>query len=161
MSQIGDNIRGTPSPISSIILNTQAGFGSTNTKIPYFTNVVSQASSGICILNNNAVTGLEIQATKRVVVAAGFTASTQTSTGLIAGLTVDSLDLSTSIDTVSDALTTRKAYQRTDGITNGKPTSTICWTGVLHAGQIIRPHTDAATPTDPDHWKFEITVIAQ
>ncbi len=125
--------------------NTYAGYGATDTKIPYFTNVVTNVDtlSAITVVNN-ATNGCRITINTAGKYAFSFNFNGPASTYLRVGLSLNSSQLTTSIG----AITVADVLAVAGGVTAGDTIMPFCgWSGYLAAGSVVRPHTDGNVPS--------------
>ena len=133
-----------------LVLNTYAGYGSTDTKIMRFTNKVE--GFGNCFSENHTsgygsnANGLNITINKAGKYAFSYNNKGTTSANNF-GLTLNAASLSVSI--VSASVLERIAYVTTTNIADS--VSAILY---LKIGDIIRPHTDGGTPDYSDRCFF-------
>ena len=115
-------------------VDTHAGYGSTNTKIPYFTNERVNNISKLGTIVNDSTNGWSFTATRKCV--AHITYSIHYSPGNSAGISLNSSQLTTNIDTVTQA----NVISRGGGSGAHSPNGKI----VMEVGDVIRPHTNGA-----------------
>ena len=119
--------------------DTIAGYGATNTKIRYFTNVTKSTDTGnFLTIANSSTNGFSITANKRCKVSVTFADNYSSANWL--GLSLNSSQLTTNLTAIT--LSNRKAIACTSA---ASATNTASWTGVLEAGDVLRPHTDGAS----------------
>jgi len=134
------------------IFNTVTGYGSTNNKIPYYSNEVSNDTGSIITIANSAVNGLSITANKECVVYLGVTGAFGAAGNV--GISLNSTELTTGISslTVADRLvigTTSAAGYFDDVSVSIK----------MSAADVLRPHFDggALSSTDTHHVSISAT----
>lgn len=127
------------SVIEYIRYDGHAGFGSTNNKIPYFTNERENTIDQLVTVSNSSTLGLSFTAKKKVKVNITYSYATTGGNDQV-GFTLNSSQLTTNLGetTLSDRLT----YNNVAG---GSEFVTISWSGELEVGDVLRPHTSAAT----------------
>lgn len=117
-----------------IRLNTGNGHGSTNTKIRRITNIIQDTSSSLFTYTDSVADGTAFTATQRCKVSISYTDSSSSAATAI-GLSLNSSQLTTDIFSINEAdklgflNTTQAAFE-----------DIVSWTGILEAGDIIRPH---------------------
>lgn len=126
--------------------DTFAGYGSSATKIPYFTNKSVDTSAGQYTITNDATNGLSI-----TVNAAGrYSFTVYGDNGQNVGLSLNSGALTTSIASI--AVPTRLTYATGSG--SGAAGASITLT--LAANDVVRPHTDGVTASTSAVWGFSV-----
>jgi len=140
-------------PIQSMVrLQNHAGYGSTNTVIRRFTNVITNVGSDITYADSATLGG------SFTIVNAGVYAITTTyshSADTNQGISVNSAQLTTDVSTITAA---NRLVSARDGAASGV---VLCsWTGYLSAGDVIRAHGDAAAVGNAALATFTITRIA-
>jgi len=123
-----------PSSGSMVRLNTGNGFGSTNTVIRRFTNVVTNLGADITYADS-ATLGSSFVINTSGVYAISY--SDSFAGGSDMGLSLNSNQLSTGINSITVA--DRLAHSQT---ANASTIMLVSWTGYLIVGSIIRPHDD-------------------
>ena len=120
----------------SALYNTEAGLGSTNSKIPYFTTEVENTISETGVIENSSSLGWSFTASQRCSVTLAYTQSAA-STSFV-GISKNSNQLSTGVQSISQ--NDRVAMESSPG----NPVTTV-FTAILEPGDVIRPHIDNAT----------------
>ena len=142
----------TTSNTSMVRLNTANGFGSTNTCIRRFTNVVTNQGVDITYADS-ATLGATFTINTNGVYAISYNDAINGT--FVMGISLNSSQLSTSVAsiTVSDILS---------GVAS--PLVNLCghaaWVGYLHAGSVVRPHTDGTAGVSTQKAQFTITKVA-
>lgn len=140
-----------PSSGSMVRLNTANGYGSTNTRIRRFTNVVTNTGSDITYADSatlGATFTINTPGVYSVSYSDSFTAASEF------GLSLNSSQLTTSINsiTVSDVLSMANSM-----LAN---TAGFCgWTGYLPSGSVVRAHANG-TAAGSNYQTFTITRVA-
>jgi len=139
-------------PQSMVRLNTANGYGSTNTVIRRFTNVVTNQGTDITYADS-ATLGASFTINVNGVYAIGYTDDFTASITL--GLSLNSTQLTTAIYSITpaDAL----AIAQTTGVNTSQ---TANWTGYIAAGSIVRAHGQPGTSGASGTCKFTITRVA-
>lgn len=119
---------------SMVRLNTANGYGSTNTKIRRFTNVVTNQGTNITYADS-AANGASFTINVSGVYAISYTEQFTTGGGH-AGLSLNSSQLTTNASSITAANLLSAAY----ATSASEPISTAC-TVYLTAGDVVRPHT--------------------
>lgn len=135
--------------------NTFAGYGATDTKIPYFTNTDDSASNAnvYSITTNNSTNGLSITVNSSIAeVCIGFTCQSDASAN-ICGISVNSTQLTTTIESIS--VNHRKAMDYARG-SSTVPNGNAFWCGRASSGDVIRPHTSGNATGASSEWAFSI-----
>jgi hypothetical protein len=160
LPKVGDDIKFVHSPTtgywesvrekitSQLRLNTYAGYGSTDTKIVRFTNVVENIGN---MFSENHVSGyssntkgLEITINRSGIYVIAFTHGSAVNTACVPGLSLNSSQLTTSISsaTISTILSAGYTLSPSGSYSNSQINSSV----YLKKGDIIRPHTDGSIP---------------
>jgi hypothetical protein len=114
-----------------------AGYGSTDTLIPYFTNNPESDVGELISITNNSTNGLIVEALKDCIIDVQYS-NIPTTSSLIVGLSLNSSQLTTSIQDITDA----DIIAISEALVNlGGSVSTSM---KLNAGDKIRPHVSAA-----------------
>lgn len=119
------------------IYQNWAGDGSTNTTIPYFTNTIKSSLSLLGTVSNSSVSGFSYTALRRHRVTFSFSMRGPGGTNFELGISKNSSQLTTSIGGITAA--DRVAYTGQSDALGG---SNATFTGILEAGDVLRPHTD-------------------
>lgn len=136
------------SPVSSapseLRLNTGNGFGSTNTVIRRFTNVVQNIGSDI-VYTDSATNGASFTINTNGIYAITYTEEGNTGSPLF-GISLNSANLTTDINAIpiADILTI-------SNVANGNGRECCSWTGLLVATDVVRMHTNNGTATFADN----------
>jgi hypothetical protein len=134
--------------------NTQTGTGSTNTKIPYFTNVTKNTSGVLATISNGSTDGFSVTALKQCQVTMTYSFSSSSESAM--GISKNSNQLTTAIDTPITAAHI-KAISNVDSTQQACVTATV----TLDAGDILRPHLGGSiTMGDASQCNISITVNA-
>ena len=136
---------------SMIRLDTYLGYGSVATKIPRFTNIRENIGSEI-LYQDSATNGSSFTAQKDGVYSFTFDAGSPNSADYI-GLSLNSTQLTTNIDTITAP--NRLAISGTDS--SGFAAQLVQWTGILRAGDVVRPHTRGGVPVGANFHNFTAT----
>ncbi len=116
--------------------HTLAGYGSTDTKIPYFTTVVENVdTAGAFTVANNSTNGLSI--TINIAGRYAVKASINGNSAFGVGISLNSAQLTTAINSITAA--DRLASTITGGASYGGDVSITKWFAV---DDVIRPHTE-------------------
>lgn len=137
---------------SMVRLDTANGYGSTNTVIRRFTNVITSQGSDITYADS-AANGASFTINTNGVYAISYSDSFSTNGEL--GISLNSGQLTTSV--VSITTSTKLSESSTGG---GNACSEAPWTGYLTAGAVIRPHTSGTATGDVARVLFTITRVA-
>ena len=136
--------------------DTHAGYGSTNIKIPYFTNN-NQAIGNLITSNSNSTNGLSITINKSgrysikyIFVPPSLAALYQ------AGISINSSQLSTSVGSITNTtiLALNSQTSSAQGVTFDMSVSLY-----LNSNDIIRPHTDGNLSATPANCQFFVTYL--
>lgn len=138
---------------SMVRLDTQNGYGSTNTRIPRFTNIRANQGNDITYADS-ATLGSSFTINTAGVYAISFTFSAGASEGFAVTLNESAGTLSSA----AAAVAVSEVLQFCDSPAAGSA-GALAWTGYLAAGSIIRPHTNAGTSSVP-RFMFTITRVA-
>lgn len=121
-------------------IDTHGGLSSTNTRVPYFVNTRDNETGDLISVSNSATTGFRITALQDVEIIASYQCMFS-GTGGGFGITKNSTELSTGIDSISDR---SKVVARANTISSNTSSNAV-FTGVLKAGDYIVPHVNATT----------------
>lgn len=132
--------------------DTAAGFGGTDTKIPYFTNVRVNALNGGLTVVNNSTNGLKITVNEAGDYAVSYYAYLSAPNYI--GLSLNSAALTTNVQSITAA--TRLALATSAGADYAV---LVSWTGRLAVNDIIRPHTAGQGTNDSALHGFSICRI--
>lgn len=140
-------------PQSMTRLNTANGYGSTNTVIRRFTNVVTDQGTDITYADS-ATLGATFTINTNGVYAINYNDQFNAASDL--GLSLNSTQLTTAITSVSVA----NILASSSSIATGRAGS-CSFVGYLPSGSVVRPHTSAATTGgSPNLCQFTITRVA-
>jgi hypothetical protein len=137
---------------SMVRVNTANGYGSTNTKIRRFTNVVTNQGSDITYADS-ATLGASFTINTNGVYSFSF--SFGGSITMDGGLSINTTAPTTSIIAIPIA---EVLAQNTCGLAGGAGIAS--WTGYLTSGAVVRPHTDGASSSGSRFDTFTITRTA-
>lgn len=126
--------------------HTQAGHGSTNNKIPYYSTIVKNDHNGLFTINNSSVDGLSITFNKRCKL--NITGTFRTGSSDAGGFSLNSAELTTSIFTINQA--TRLALGYPSSVADTTLVATATFSGTVEVGDVVRPHTVGNAPGSPD-----------
>lgn len=130
--------------------DTHAGYGGTDTRIPYFTNVRSNVdTAGAMTVVNDSTSGCKITINTADYYTVSYNFS-PTSASYI-GLSINSAQLTTGIDAISVANRLALSY------IPATHTDQICVRVWLAVNDVIRPHSGAITPDTAAFANFSIT----
>jgi hypothetical protein len=142
----------TPNTVSMVRVNTANGYGSTNTKIARFTNVITNQGTDI-IYADSATLGGSFTVNTNGVYAISHTP--QLNVAGWAGISLSTATPATAITSISANEMLVMGYSTTAaGITP------VAWTGYLTSGSVIRSHTDGAALSTGTANQFTITRVA-
>jgi len=123
--------------------HTQTGFGSTNTKIPYYTTEVSNTMLGLGVIENDSTNGLSFTATKKCTVN-GLLVHVNTAT-TSAGWSLNSAQLTTNIDSITAA--DRLSIEVINDAASGTRPDSCPVSIDMEVDDVLRPHTNGAGTT--------------
>jgi len=134
--------------------DTHAGFGGTDTKIPYFTNVNINVdtASAITMVNNNT-NGCKATINTAGVYTVGFWMFLSAANYI--GISVNSTQLTTNIDSITAAH--RRALDTSAG---ADYMAFVSFTGYLAANDVVRPHTNGQGTNTAAKCGFSICRVA-
>lgn len=115
-----------------------AGYGSTDTKIPYFTNERVNTISNLGTISNDSTNGLKVVATKRCLAKINYYGGRSGSTCIL-GLSLDSNQLTTAISSISAEHRLNESY------TGSSETTSVSAEVIMEEGQVLRPHNNGDT----------------
>jgi hypothetical protein len=130
--------------------NTHAGYGSTNTKIPYFTNLVTSTGSGFFTVENSATNGFSITVQKKCIVSMSYSRD-----GEISGISLNSTQLTTSVASINIANRVMLAINST--IYTSNPNATL----TLNVGDVLRPHITGGGSGSAAYSHITVSAIAE
>ena len=136
-----------------INFSDHAGFGSTNTQIPYFTTEVANTGKELLSIGNNSVDGFSITANKPCSVNVTYN-YLSSATSFQMGFSLNSSQLTTAIGSIN--LTDRVVYSNNHSNAGASIGTTI----KLEAGDILRPHTSSSTAIVTGGHRLVITAQA-
>ena len=135
--------------IQVVHYDTISGYGSTNTKIPYYTNArENSGDTDLGTVTNSSSTGFSYSADAKVRV--NISGSGYHSSQLHFGITKESSELSTNIQSLS-TVSKRKAMMGSNG-----QTVTCSTEVVLEIGEEVRIHTNGVSASPTDRWSVNI-----
>lgn len=116
----------------------RTGWGSTNNKIPYFTNEIKNTTGGIVTIANDSTNGFSITANKKCTVTASISSGQATGTNIL-GFSLNSSELTTTIQSITAADRVALSGNGSGSINTAQnPTVLI----ELNTGDVLRPHGD-------------------
>lgn len=133
--------------------NTHAGYGATNTRIPYYTNITKNTNRGLIRVENSATLGFSITVLKACELT--ISSSHVASSNVAHGLTLNSNQLSTDIFSITPPTRLTLSYT---SFADTNQAVTASYTGFFQAGDVIRPHTTGTTPAQVN--RANISVVA-
>lgn len=136
----------------SVRLNTANGFGSTNTKIRRFTNVVANVGADITYADS-ATLGGSFTINTAGVYAVSFSEGVNAANRI--GLSLNSNQLTTDIQAISIGNILANTTTPTANVE-----SNVCWTGYLQAGDVVRAHTQGNPQGGTAQSSFTIARVA-
>lgn len=139
--------------LSRVKHETAAGYGSTNTKISRIETSIVATGNAITAATS-ATNGNSYTINQKGVYSISFGELGNAAT-INFGISVNSAELTTNIQSITAA--NRLIQMAIVSSGNG---GTITWTGVLAAGDVIRPHTDGGAQTANDFVFFDIRKIS-
>lgn len=140
-----------------------AGYGSTNTVIPYYTNEDRNTISKHGTVKNSSINGWSFTASKRCRVVGSYSHNPDSGgADYYVGWTVNSSELTTNVAALTNAADAEVVeYFRDNGL-NASTTSTVPVDVILNAGDVLRPHTDGvAVGTFASYCSLTITVTPE
>ena len=140
-----------PTTPSMVRLNTDAGFGSTNTAIRRFANTVTNTGSDITYADS-ATLGASFTTNTAGIYAVTFSIGTSSAANI--GLSLNSTQLSTAIQsiTISDQLVNAVTPSATWS-------ACVSWTGYLPATSVVRPHTSVSITASTTNGLPTFTIV--
>lgn len=134
---------GVQAPRSEIRLTDYAGYGSTATKIPYFTNS-STSGTALTLTTNTATDGASITVNEDGIYNVTFSFGSPSGSSSHIAISKDAT-VTTNANSLSN--TARLQYAQVATVAGVSFTPHVSWTGYLAAGSVIRPHTNADVPS--------------
>jgi hypothetical protein len=141
-------------PVQSMVrLNTDNGFGSTNTKIRRFTNITTTQGADISYVDS-ATLGASFTVNTSGVYGISFTGN-PSAVGYI-GISLNTVNPTTVVNSLPVGEVLAATYMSAaNGFAN------VSWQGFLPAGSVIRAHTDGiSSGAQPAGQQFTITRVA-
>jgi len=132
--------------------DTHAGYGSTNTKIPYFTTATTNAGEQFLLIENTAANGFSVTALKKCTVNADY--SVEAGANYIT-FSLNSTQLTTNADAITSSFRLGLTYAAS-GVGQTHSTSVT-----LNPGDILRPHSNAAIVSTAAKSHIVITAISE
>ncbi len=140
-------------PISMVRVNTANGYGSTNTAIRRFTNIITNQGSDITY-TDSATLGASFVINTTGVYA--MSNDENVSANGSAGISLNTTQPTTAIA----SLTNSSERLTSETIGSANYTGQCSWTGYLPAGSVIRPHTAGTAAGIAANCQFTITRVA-
>lgn len=148
---------GIQAPRAQLKFYGHAGYGSTLTKTPYYTNV-DTSKAGTAYSYSNTTTGLQVTILESGVYAVSMTSGSATATSIGIGVTMN--DLTANAPSLVSA-TQRLAWTYIGAITSAIAIPNASGQEYLAAGTVITPKVESATvPTDVTYNQFTITKVS-
>jgi hypothetical protein len=136
--------------------DTYAGYGSTNTKIPYFTTATANTGTQLLTIGNSATNGFSITALRDCIVTATFAMGSSSGSSYYVGITLNSTQLTTNIASVTAA----NVVGSNGGGAAGDQMSATTAPIAMKAGWVLRPHTEGDSPNS-SRMHFTATALAE
>ena len=127
--------------------NDHAGFGSSASAIPYFTNVNKNTTGEIISVTNDSTDALKVTALKNALVSLTYCANGPLGNSSVVGVSLNASNVNAQL--VSQADAEQLAYASNTPVTG--EAFVFCSSVAnyeLKAGDILRPHGDGAVPTN-------------
>lgn len=138
-------------PVSMLRLDTHAGYGSTNTRIQYFSNVRTDVdTSNSWTYANTSTNGLSV--TIDIAGTYAISYSPGADSAHYGGISLNSNSLTTNINDIDVEDRLASNYHNIGGGTTGF----VGWSGRLAVNDVIRPHTNAVVPGSTSAAVFSI-----
>lgn len=138
--------------------DTHAGYGSTDTYIPYFTNVrVNNIVNSDITVTNNATNGCKVLINTAGLYSITFTWVGDSGGAGGSGISLNSTELTTTIGSISAA--TRLTFSRGQVVASDFDAFCNSVTLWLAVNDVIRPHTNGVTPGSTAQPAFNIVKI--
>lgn len=138
----------------SIHAHTHAGFGSTNTKIPYFSQIVKSSINELGVISNSISQGFSFTASQRCKVTVSFGMDSNGASSNYVGLSLNSTQLTTDVQLINS--TDRLSLDVGAG---GDPCCASA-SVILEEGDVLRPHTQGLAPNSTNYTFFTLTAEA-
>ncbi|MDO3651319.1 hypothetical protein, partial [Nocardia mangyaensis] len=133
------------------------GHGSTNTKIRVFNSVDTNNISNTGTATQDSTSGFSFTASTRCTVYCSYTDKKSSAGDAVLGLSLNSNQLTTSIGGIT--ATHRLVAEYVDG--NDDVLSTVAWSGIMEAGDVLRPHGDGGLDASATECSFSLLVIPE
>jgi len=134
--------------------NTHAGYGSTDTKIPYLTNIASNTTGNFITVTNDSTNGLQVVANKDCSVMMDYSWDGSTGAQDI-GISLNSSQLTTNISSILAA--DRRAVCREENVGGS---ATVSVNLELLKGDVLRPHSNGSAPGSATNSHINILAVA-
>lgn len=139
--------------------DTHAGYGSTDTMIPYFTNIrVNNIVNSDISVVNNSTNGCKLTINNAGIYSIHFSMISSISGKGFLGLSLNSSQLTTPFTTIN--ITDRLDIGWNAPVSGENGANSGHYTGWLAAGDIIRPHTNGHAPADAEYSHINVIKIA-
>jgi hypothetical protein len=123
--------------------NTHAGYGSTATKVPYFTNQTVNQGAAMTVTTNNSTHGLSVTINEPGLYAMTFSMRTATNGEDYVGLSLNASNPATGLTSL--AVGERLCAQGGVPVSGNSDFLSVSTIRYLNASDVIRPHTTTAT----------------
>ncbi len=123
-----------------------AGFGSTATKIPYYTNERVSKGSNLVTVVNDSTNGFSITANRKLKISASFSLESASGGSALLGWSLNSLAVTTNFNSITES--ERISYSANSSITGEYIGHNNTVSIELEEGDILRPHTSGGTPAN-------------
>tara|TARA_R110000803_G_scaffold187128_3_gene249498 strand:- start:3872 stop:6487 length:2616 start_codon:yes stop_codon:yes gene_type:complete len=144
----------TQGTAGSVRYHGHAGFGATNTKIPYFTTIVEDAITTCGVVDNDATDGFSFTATSDCAVVITYGVSIGSVTNV--GFSLNSSQLTTALTSITDADRVAEVSISSAGFWS-LATANI----IMKTGDIIRPHIDSGASSTNSRHRLNIIATPQ
>lgn len=136
-----------------------AGYGSTNTVIPFFTNVRQNEGQDVATIENDSTNGFSITAKEKCIVKALYSINSPTGGGTSSGWSLNSSELTTQF--ISIIAADRIMQTGNSPIAGEQLTFNTVVNIRLNIGETLRPHTDGAVPNSAAFSYMNILIEAE
>lgn len=145
---------------SSLSCDTWAGYGSTDTKVPYFTTCVTEGTAVVGTgCTGASSTGCRVSFTEDGIYSGCFTHGGVSGSSAHTALSLGTGSGTTDASTLTTR-TVRVAYGQTGAITGQSSSPQACFPPTFYpAGTVIKPHTNAGTPNVAAHDMLHVTKV--
>lgn len=136
-----------------------AGFGSTNTVIPYYTNIRQNEGQNVSDIRNDSTDGFSITAKEVCIVKASYSLNSPSSGSQTVGWSINSSELTTQFNGINDS---NRIIKSSNSPTPGENYTFETSVNIrLNINDVLRPHTEGAIPSATQFQYINIVVESE